>query len=154
MCHLWSQMKPTACHPAVLQKRTVICDPVICPVLTCSRTIQPEDKCCPICDGETDYLVLEMFLQEIYSPKFGFRAILFFGCHPKACCAAVTKKLKLMEFLCFHFRHVKRERSPRTWKSQREEMNTLRVMFYLSFIVCFHSAWLSYISFIECVQID
>uniref|UniRef100_A0A4W6BUH9 Chordin n=1 Tax=Lates calcarifer TaxID=8187 RepID=A0A4W6BUH9_LATCA len=40
------------CFSCSCQKRTVICDPVICPVLTCSRTIQPEDKCCPICDGE------------------------------------------------------------------------------------------------------
>uniref|UniRef100_A0A8D3E0Q6 Chordin n=1 Tax=Scophthalmus maximus TaxID=52904 RepID=A0A8D3E0Q6_SCOMX len=40
------------CFSCSCQKRTVICDPVICPVLTCSRTIQPEDKCCPVCDGE------------------------------------------------------------------------------------------------------
>ncbi|XP_041851817.1 chordin [Melanotaenia boesemani] len=38
------------CFSCSCQKRTVICDPVICPVLTCSRTTQPEDKCCPICD--------------------------------------------------------------------------------------------------------
>ncbi|KAJ7990619.1 hypothetical protein DPEC_G00302270 [Dallia pectoralis] len=38
------------CFTCSCQKRTVICDPVICPVLTCSRTIQPEDKCCPVCD--------------------------------------------------------------------------------------------------------
>uniref|UniRef100_A0A665V0Y2 Chordin n=1 Tax=Echeneis naucrates TaxID=173247 RepID=A0A665V0Y2_ECHNA len=38
------------CFSCSCQKRTVICDPVICPVLTCSRTIQPEGKCCPICE--------------------------------------------------------------------------------------------------------
>ncbi|XP_061923916.1 chordin-like isoform X3 [Entelurus aequoreus] len=38
------------CFSCSCQKRTVICDPVICPVLTCTRTIQPDDKCCPICD--------------------------------------------------------------------------------------------------------
>uniref|UniRef100_A0A7N8XMP8 Chordin n=1 Tax=Mastacembelus armatus TaxID=205130 RepID=A0A7N8XMP8_9TELE len=38
------------CFSCSCQKRTVICDPVICPTLTCSQTIQPEDKCCPICD--------------------------------------------------------------------------------------------------------
>lgn len=38
------------CFTCSCQKRTVICDPVICPLLTCSRTIQPEDKCCPVCD--------------------------------------------------------------------------------------------------------
>uniref|UniRef100_A0A669CFC9 Chordin n=1 Tax=Oreochromis niloticus TaxID=8128 RepID=A0A669CFC9_ORENI len=40
------------CFSCICQKRTVICDPVICPALTCSRTIKPEGKCCPICDGE------------------------------------------------------------------------------------------------------
>uniref|UniRef100_A0A672Z9N8 Chordin n=1 Tax=Sphaeramia orbicularis TaxID=375764 RepID=A0A672Z9N8_9TELE len=40
------------CFSCSCQKRTVICDPVICPVLTCTRTIQPEGKCCPVCDGE------------------------------------------------------------------------------------------------------
>ncbi|XP_003968786.2 chordin [Takifugu rubripes] len=38
------------CFSCSCQKRTVICDPVICPVLTCSRTVQPQDKCCPVCD--------------------------------------------------------------------------------------------------------
>lgn len=38
------------CFSCICQKRTVICDPVICPALTCSRTIKPEGKCCPICD--------------------------------------------------------------------------------------------------------
>ncbi|XP_032401705.1 chordin [Xiphophorus hellerii] len=38
------------CFTCSCQKRTVICDPVICPELTCSRTIQPEDKCCSVCD--------------------------------------------------------------------------------------------------------
>ncbi|KAK1899935.1 Chordin [Dissostichus eleginoides] len=38
------------CFSCSCQKRTVICDPVICPVLTCSKTLQPEDQCCPICD--------------------------------------------------------------------------------------------------------
>ncbi|XP_013881147.1 chordin isoform X2 [Austrofundulus limnaeus] len=42
------------CFTCSCQKRTVICDPVICPVLTCSRTIQPEDKCCPICDEKRE----------------------------------------------------------------------------------------------------
>ncbi|CAL8350433.1 unnamed protein product [Lota lota] len=38
------------CFSCSCQKKTVICDPLICPVLTCGRTIQPEDKCCPVCD--------------------------------------------------------------------------------------------------------
>ncbi|KAF7655213.1 hypothetical protein LDENG_00059290 [Lucifuga dentata] len=47
------------CFSCSCQKRTVICDPVICPVLTCSRTIQPEDKCCPVCDDSKDTNVTE-----------------------------------------------------------------------------------------------
>uniref|UniRef100_A0A3P9IP14 Chordin n=1 Tax=Oryzias latipes TaxID=8090 RepID=A0A3P9IP14_ORYLA len=42
------------CFSCSCQKRTVICDPVICPVQTCSRTIQPEDKCCPVCDDRKE----------------------------------------------------------------------------------------------------
>uniref|UniRef100_A0AAX7SN02 Chordin n=1 Tax=Astatotilapia calliptera TaxID=8154 RepID=A0AAX7SN02_ASTCA len=43
------------CFSCICQKRTVICDPVICPALTCSRTIKPEGKCCPICDGDNPF---------------------------------------------------------------------------------------------------
>ncbi|MBN3298518.1 CHRD protein, partial [Amia calva] len=42
------------CFTCICQKRTVICDPIICPVLTCTRTIQPEDQCCPVCDERTE----------------------------------------------------------------------------------------------------
>ncbi|KAJ8367846.1 hypothetical protein SKAU_G00078740 [Synaphobranchus kaupii] len=42
------------CFSCSCQKRTVICDPIICPVLTCTRTIQPEDRCCPLCDERKD----------------------------------------------------------------------------------------------------
>uniref|UniRef100_A0A672Z8R9 Chordin n=1 Tax=Sphaeramia orbicularis TaxID=375764 RepID=A0A672Z8R9_9TELE len=44
------------CFSCSCQKRTVICDPVICPVLTCTRTIQPEGKCCPVCDAYSCFL--------------------------------------------------------------------------------------------------
>uniref|UniRef100_A0A7N6AH79 Chordin n=1 Tax=Anabas testudineus TaxID=64144 RepID=A0A7N6AH79_ANATE len=44
------------CFSCSCQKRTVICDPVICPVLTCSRTVQPQDNCCPVCDDKKDNL--------------------------------------------------------------------------------------------------
>ncbi|XP_076139095.1 chordin [Alosa pseudoharengus] len=43
-----------ACFNCSCQKRTVICDPVICPVLSCPHTRQPEDKCCPVCDERKD----------------------------------------------------------------------------------------------------
>ncbi|XP_056297650.1 chordin isoform X1 [Pseudoliparis swirei] len=38
------------CFSCSCRKRTVICDPVLCPLLGCSRTLQPEDQCCPVCD--------------------------------------------------------------------------------------------------------
>jgi len=43
-----------ACFNCSCQKRTVICDPVICPALSCPHTLQPEDKCCPVCDESKD----------------------------------------------------------------------------------------------------
>uniref|UniRef100_A0AAY4DFF8 Chordin n=1 Tax=Denticeps clupeoides TaxID=299321 RepID=A0AAY4DFF8_9TELE len=43
------------CFNCSCQKRTVICDPVICPTLSCSHTIQPEHKCCPVCDERKEY---------------------------------------------------------------------------------------------------
>ncbi|CAG06381.1 unnamed protein product, partial [Tetraodon nigroviridis] len=42
------------CFSCSCQKRTVICDPVICPVLTCPKTVQPSDKCCPVCDDRKE----------------------------------------------------------------------------------------------------
>lgn len=42
------------CFTCSCQKRTVICDPVICPVLTCTQTVQPEGKCCPVCDDRKE----------------------------------------------------------------------------------------------------
>ncbi|KAM9317747.1 chordin [Pholidichthys leucotaenia] len=38
-----------SCH-----KRTVICDPAICPALTCSRTVKLEDQCCPMCEDRKE----------------------------------------------------------------------------------------------------
>ncbi|XP_048017310.1 chordin isoform X1 [Megalobrama amblycephala] len=49
-----SQWTPqyNTCFTCTCQKKTVICDPVICPALSCPHTIQPEDQCCPVCDAE------------------------------------------------------------------------------------------------------
>lgn len=35
-----------------LQRRTVICDPVVCPLLSCPSPVQVPDQCCPVCPGE------------------------------------------------------------------------------------------------------
>lgn len=42
------------CFSCSCQKKTVICDPVICPVLSCTKTVQPEGKCCPVCDDRRE----------------------------------------------------------------------------------------------------
>ncbi|TRY92217.1 hypothetical protein DNTS_023794 [Danionella cerebrum] len=39
------------CFSCTCQKKTVICDPVVCPLLSCPHTTQPEDQCCPVCLG-------------------------------------------------------------------------------------------------------
>ncbi|KAK2881723.1 hypothetical protein Q8A67_018991 [Cirrhinus molitorella] len=51
-----SQWTPqyNTCFTCTCQKKTVICDPVICPALSCPHTIQPEDQCCPICDEKKE----------------------------------------------------------------------------------------------------
>uniref|UniRef100_A0A671S6B1 Chordin n=1 Tax=Sinocyclocheilus anshuiensis TaxID=1608454 RepID=A0A671S6B1_9TELE len=51
-----SQWTPqyNTCFTCICQKKTVICDPVTCPVLSCPHTIQPEDQCCPICDEKKE----------------------------------------------------------------------------------------------------
>ncbi|XP_029111574.1 chordin isoform X2 [Scleropages formosus] len=41
------------CFACSCKKKTVICDPIICPTLSCTHTIQPEDECCPVCHVET-----------------------------------------------------------------------------------------------------
>ncbi|XP_048838240.1 chordin [Brienomyrus brachyistius] len=60
------------CFSCSCQKKTVICDPILCPVLTCPRTIQPDDKCCPICDVQR---------REIVPPEVPERA----DEHPEGC---------------------------------------------------------------------
>ncbi|XP_068441938.1 chordin [Clinocottus analis] len=40
------------CFSCSCRKRTVICDPVICSPLSCSRTLQRAEQCCPVCDEQ------------------------------------------------------------------------------------------------------
>ncbi|KAK2496227.1 hypothetical protein MC885_014895 [Smutsia gigantea] len=37
-----------------LQRRTVICDPVVCPLPSCSSPVQAPDQCCPVCPEKQD----------------------------------------------------------------------------------------------------
>nr|O57472.1 RecName: Full=Chordin; AltName: Full=Protein chordino; Flags: Precursor [Danio rerio]AAB93485.1 chordin [Danio rerio] len=51
-----SQWTPqyNTCFTCTCQKKTVICDPVMCPTLSCTHTVQPEDQCCPICEEKKE----------------------------------------------------------------------------------------------------
>ncbi|XP_051966675.1 chordin-like isoform X2 [Xyrauchen texanus] len=51
-----SQWTPqyNTCFSCTCQKKTVICDPMICPALSCPHTIQPDDQCCPVCDEKKE----------------------------------------------------------------------------------------------------
>ncbi|XP_043926340.1 chordin [Protopterus annectens] len=48
----WAPEYDKKCSICSCQKRTVICDPIICQPLNCTNTIHPEDKCCPVCEAE------------------------------------------------------------------------------------------------------
>ncbi|XP_039621085.1 chordin [Polypterus senegalus] len=45
----WAPQYDRKCSICICQKRTVICDPVICTPLNCTQVVHPEDKCCPVC---------------------------------------------------------------------------------------------------------
>ncbi|CAL1571210.1 unnamed protein product [Knipowitschia caucasica] len=42
------------CFSCSCQKKTVICDPVICPILTCPKTVLLDGQCCPLCDDKKE----------------------------------------------------------------------------------------------------
>ncbi|KAM6970135.1 chordin [Aplochiton taeniatus] len=43
-----------SCFTCSCQKGTVICDPLLCPALSCSHTVKPEGQCCPVCQERKD----------------------------------------------------------------------------------------------------
>nr|XP_016852979.1 PREDICTED: chordin [Anolis carolinensis] len=50
----WAPNYDKKCSICSCQKRTVICDPVLCQPLNCTQQVQPRDQCCPVCDeGKT-----------------------------------------------------------------------------------------------------
>ncbi|XP_029472726.1 chordin [Rhinatrema bivittatum] len=52
----WAPNYDKKCSLCNCQKRTVICDPVICQPLNCSLSIHLEDRCCPVCEEKKDIL--------------------------------------------------------------------------------------------------
>uniref|UniRef100_A0ABM5G3Y7 Chordin n=2 Tax=Pogona vitticeps TaxID=103695 RepID=A0ABM5G3Y7_9SAUR len=50
----WAPDYDKKCSICSCQKRTVICDPVLCQPLNCSRVVHPQDRCCPTCEDKTE----------------------------------------------------------------------------------------------------
>ncbi|XP_065604134.1 chordin isoform X1 [Cyrtonyx montezumae] len=46
----WAPDYDKKCSICSCQKRTVICDPILCQPLNCTRQVHPEELCCPICE--------------------------------------------------------------------------------------------------------
>ncbi|XP_004577788.1 chordin [Ochotona princeps] len=64
MCFFEGQQRPHGAHWApnydplcslcTCQRRTVICDPVVCPAPRCPHPVQVLDQCCPVCPEKQD----------------------------------------------------------------------------------------------------
>nr|KAF6381519.1 chordin [Pipistrellus kuhlii] len=50
----WAPNYDPLCSLCTCQKRTVICDPVVCPLLSCPSPVQVPDQCCPVCPEKQD----------------------------------------------------------------------------------------------------
>ncbi|XP_059711660.1 chordin isoform X3 [Haemorhous mexicanus] len=46
----WAPDYDKKCSICSCQKRTVICDPILCQPLNCTHQVHPEELCCPICE--------------------------------------------------------------------------------------------------------
>ncbi|XP_061493430.1 chordin isoform X2 [Rhineura floridana] len=52
----WAPDYDKKCSICSCQKRTVICDPVLCPPLNCSQLVHLRDRCCPVCEEKKETL--------------------------------------------------------------------------------------------------
>ncbi|XP_063117238.1 chordin isoform X2 [Cavia porcellus] len=50
----WAPNYDPLCSLCTCQRRTVICDPVVCPTPSCSHPVQAPDQCCPVCPEKQD----------------------------------------------------------------------------------------------------
>ncbi|XP_023606274.1 chordin [Myotis lucifugus] len=50
----WAPNYDPLCSLCTCQRRTVICDPVVCPLLSCPSPVQVPDQCCPVCPEKQD----------------------------------------------------------------------------------------------------
>ncbi|XP_021111745.1 chordin isoform X1 [Heterocephalus glaber] len=50
----WAPNYDPLCSLCTCQRRTVICDPVVCPSPSCPRPVQASDQCCPVCPEKQD----------------------------------------------------------------------------------------------------
>ncbi|XP_037662342.1 chordin isoform X3 [Choloepus didactylus] len=50
----WTPNYDPLCSLCTCQRRTVICDPVVCPPPSCLHPVQAPDQCCPVCPEKQD----------------------------------------------------------------------------------------------------
>ncbi|KAM9226094.1 chordin isoform 3-T3 [Dugong dugon] len=50
----WAPNYDPFCSLCTCQRRTVICDPVVCAPPSCPHPVQVPDQCCPVCPGKQD----------------------------------------------------------------------------------------------------
>ncbi|KAG8429689.1 hypothetical protein GDO86_019465 [Hymenochirus boettgeri] len=52
-CARWAPDYDRKCSVCSCQKRTVICDPIVCPPLKLLQPVHLSDQCCPVCEGKS-----------------------------------------------------------------------------------------------------
>ncbi|XP_066459514.1 chordin isoform X1 [Eleutherodactylus coqui] len=50
----WAPDYDKKCSVCSCQKRTVICDPIVCQPVNCTQPIQLSDQCCPVCEEKKE----------------------------------------------------------------------------------------------------
>ncbi|XP_063772714.1 chordin [Pseudophryne corroboree] len=50
----WAPDYDRKCSECICQKRTVICDPIVCQPLNCTQLVHLPDQCCPVCEEKKE----------------------------------------------------------------------------------------------------